>query len=452
MLITQQFAEFIYDTTYDSLTDEVKSIAKERILDTIGSALAGYAGWDYREQFIEACRNLGAGEFSIIGSDKKEFPLARVAMINSTFAHAIELDDGHKNAGVHAGAVIVPTALAVGESIGASGEEIITAVVIGYEIVYRIATSMSPYQIKKGFHPSGNCDTYGAMAVAGKLLGLNKEQLANGMGMAGLYSAGLMEATVSGQQSKCVQVGNAAFNGMTAAYMAQAGLEGTTTIFEGKTGVFNAQSENVDIEIVCKDLGKAFLIKDTYSKLYPTCRHSQPAIEAVLDLVTENSFGYDEVEKVIVGTHQVAYDLTGKIKEPKNSGEAKFSLAYGVALALHEHGVGVAHLDEKYRNDEINIELASIVEINVDPDVQAVYPGRRGAKVEIMLKDGRSFKRECFDLKGSPTNPVGIEEIINKFKSNATGVISDVNAEQLLENISNLEKVKNVTSITELLK
>lgn len=452
MLITQKFAGFIEQTNYDSLSTETVTLAKERILDTLGSALAGCASWDYRASFIDACRNLGAGDSSIICSEKKEFPAARAAMINATFAHAIELDDGHKNAGVHAGAVVIPAAFAIGEKLGSSGKDIITAVVIGYEVVYRIASHVNPKQIQKGFHPSGNCGTFGAMAVAGKLMGLNKEQLANGLGFAGLFAAGLMEATQTGQQSKCIQVGNAAYNGISAAYMAQSGMEGTTTVFEGKTGFFNAQSENVDIEDVCRGLGTVFTIGDTYSKLYPTCRHSQPAIEAVLDIIEKECFDCEEVEQVLVGTHQVAYDLTGTIHEPKDAGEAKFSLPYGVALALNEHSVGVCHITPEYWNNPLNKKLAALVQVNVNPEIQAKFPAKRGAKVEIILKDGRRFVRECYDLKGSPNNPVGWRELATKFVGNATGVVSQTNIEQLMQRIADLELEQSVTTVINLLR
>jgi 2-methylcitrate dehydratase PrpD len=451
MLITKTFANFVHSTNYDDLPKDAIESAKERILDTIGSMLAGYCGWDYKEQFLNACRELDSGDCSILCDEKKEFSIARASMIDSTFAHAIELDDGHKNAGVHAGAVVIPTALNMGRMLGASGKDIITAIVLGYEIVYRIASSMSPYQIQKGFHPSGNCDTFGAMTVAGKLMGLSEEELANGLGMAGLYAAGLMEATVSGQQSKCIQVGNAAFNGITAAYMAKNGLEGTTTVFEGKTGFFKAQSENVDLEKVVFGLGESYSIGDTYTKLYPTCRHSQPAIEAVIDAIQENGFKYEEVEKISVNTHQVAYDLTGKIIHPKNSGEAKFSLAYGVALALTEQSVGVAHLMEEYTENSINKELSSLVEVNVDPEVQALYPGRRGAIVTICLKDGKKIVRECFDLKGSPNNPVGFGEIKQKFVSNAKSMLTKKSIDKIIDKINNLEKEQKLDDVLTLL-
>jgi len=451
MYLTEKFADFIVNTNYVDLPEDIIHLAKERILDTIGAMLAGEKSWESKAAFLAACSKLGAGDIDIVGSAKQKFPLARAAMINATFAHAIELDDGHKNAGCHAGAVIVPTALTVGAKLGCSGKEILTAVVIGYEVVYRIVEQMTPYQIQKGFHPSSICDTFGAMAVAGKLMGLTAVEIANGLGFAGLLSSGLMEATVSGQQNKCVQVGNAALNGISAAYYAQANLEGTKTVLEGKTGFFHAQAENVDIEKVCADLGKKYRIGDTYSKMYPTCRHSQAAIEAVLDLVEENKFTYSDVDSIWVGTHKVAYDLTGIIKEPKKTAEAKFSMAYGIALALHEHNVGICHLAPAYWEDPVNRKLANLVTVVIDPTVQSYYPKKRGAKVQIKLKDGRILEKELYDLKGSPKNPVDWNGLLRKFEASVTGVLGAPVIVNLIEAINTLEQIKDINTVMQVL-
>ena len=106
----------------------------------------------------------------------------------------------------------------LGQEFKRSGREILVAVVLGYDVGYRIASHMNPKQINKGFQPSSNCDVFGAMAVAGKLMGLNEKQLANGLGQAGMLASGTMEATCSGQRSKCVQVGNAAYSGICLLY------------------------------------------------------------------------------------------------------------------------------------------------------------------------------------------------------------------------------------------
>lgn len=450
MYLTQKFAAFIAGTNYDDLPEQVVMLAKERIMDTLGAAIAGSVNWEYAAQLREACKKLGSGECSVIGGEKC-YPAAHAAMINATYAHSVELDDGHKNAGCHAGAVVVPTALTMAQALGKSGKELITAVAIGYEVTYRIASHVNPAQINKGFHPSSNCGAYGAAAVAGKLMGLSEEQLANALGQAGMLASGTMEATKSGQRAKCVQVGNAAYNGILAACLAQTGMEGCLTALEGPNGLFATQSENVDVEDVCRDLGKVYTIGDTYNKMYPSCRHAQPGIEAALDLGVEHRIDPADVAAVHIGTHKVAYELTGIIKEPKNSGEAKFSLAYGSAVALRRHRFGVADLMERSYTDPETLRLADKVTCEIDPDVQAVFPKKRGAKVRIELKDGTVYEKELYDLKGSPGNPVSIGELERKFMSSAGAAMPEIRAQQLLELLRDVEALDSVDGLVSLL-
>ncbi len=449
MCLTQKFAAFIAGTKYDDLPEQVVMLAKERIMDTLGAAIAGSVNWEYASQLREACRNLGSGSCGVIGGEQC-YPAAHAAMINATYAHSVELDDGHKNAGCHAGAVVVPAALTMAQALGKSGKELITAVAIGYEVTYRIASHVNPAQINKGFHPSSNCGAYGAAAVAGKLMGLNEEQLANALGQAGMLASGTMEATKSGQRAKCVQVGNAAYNGILAAYLAETGMEGCLTALEGPNGLFATQSENVDVEDVCRDLGRVYTIGDTYNKMYPSCRHAQPGIEAALDLGVEHGIDPDDVAAIHIGTHKVAYELTGIIKEPKNSGEAKFSLAYGSAVALREHGFGVANLMEKSYTDPETLQLADKVTCEIDPSVQAVFPKKRGAKVRIELKDGTAYEKELYDLKGSPSNPVSTAELERKFMSNARAAMEETRAQELLALLRRVETLPSVDEITAL--
>lgn len=426
MNLANRLADFLVSMGYQDIPANVIAVAKERLLDTIGAMLAGRAGWAYGDALIEAVKPLGGGNCSVVGPNYEVcFPPARAAMLNATFAHAIELDDGHKFAGVHAGAVVVPTALVMGEALGSTGEEVLTAIVLGYETTYRLAVAQSPELIDHGFHPSATCGTIGAMATAGKLMKLDVQQMANGLGMAALQAAGLMEATVSGQQSKCIMVGNAAYNGISCAYVARAGLEGCITAFEGTSGLFQAMSKTLDAKQVLENIGQPFLIGDTYNKFYPTCRHSQPGIEATLNLVLNHGIIPQEVERIVVGTHHVAYELTGKIKEPKNPGEAKFSLAYGVAVALFNHGLAVRHLQEEFFRQNKYLELANRVEVSIDDEVEALYPRKRGAIVRIIMKNGAVFEESCYDLKGSPQNPVGFDELLRKFVVASTGLLKE---------------------------
>lgn len=451
MMLTEKFAEFTYDIKYEDLPEAVTVLAKERILDSIGAVLAGAKNWVYREAFLKACTEMETGDIAAFTTGEQKFSVCRAAMINAAFGHAVELDDGHAFAGAHAGTVVIPVALALARKKKADGRKIIEASVAGYEIVYHIAVAMAPHQIDKGFHPTSNDDTIGAAAVAGKIMGLSKGQLVDAFGMAGLYASGLMEATISGQLSKCIMVGNAASGGMNAAFYAKNGIGGTISVFEGKSGFFNVKSREVDVGKISAQLGIRYLIMDTYSKMYPTCRHAQPAIEGALNLLEKHKFEPEDVKGIWVGTHEVAYNLTGKIKKPLNSGEAKFSIAYGIAAAIWEHGFGIGNLRPESTKNPRYLTLADKVVTEIDPEVQAEYPTRRGAKIRITLKSGEVLSEQVYDLKGSPGNPVGFEDIKAKFISNVKDFIPEEERNRIIHFVMNLETMDDISPLLDIL-
>lgn len=449
--ISQKFAYFIQSTYFEDLPDDIVSFTKERILDTISACIAGSYGWEHNKELIKSLACYGLGQGTIIGR-KEKASTAAAAMINSTYTHAVELDDGHKNAGVHAGAVVIPAALAVAEQQGSSGKEFLTAVVLGYEVAYRLARHMNPAEIEKGFHPSATCGALGAAAAAAKLLHCDAASIANALGLAGLQAAGLMEATLSAQSSKCVMVGHGALAGVTAAYLAKDGFPGPIQIFEGKSGLLQAMSSNVDIESITAGLGERFEIVDTYVKLYPTCRHVYPAIEGILAIREEYSFDLENIEKIIVGTFPIAVNLTGSIYEPEDSAKARFSAPFSVAVALKEGTVGMNHLDKKslMRKDLRN--LARLVDVRVDEDIVKEFPKKRGAKVQVYLNDGSLFEKTVFKLKGSPDIPVGWDELNQKFMNCSSNVLTKKKSADVIEAIRKLDELASVTQLLSLLK
>lgn len=451
MEITKQFAKFIAGCTYESLPKDVREAVKERILDTVGAAVAGEHSWKGKEAYLQAARELYPGTLAPWESQEKSLSLGAVLTTNCAYAHAVELDDGHKNGGCHTGAVVVPMALTLGAVMGRQPQEIMTAIALGYEITYRILEQLPPTQIGRGFYPSSQLDVFGAATVAGKLYGLDEEQMANALGFAGQQTAGFMEITVNGKEDKCIQVGSCAAKGLAAAIYAREGLKGCLTVLEGKNGFFRAEGDNIDLEKVTAELGKGFRIRDTYSKLYPMCRHAQAPVEAVLDFLEDGTFQPEEVAKVWVGTHQVAYNLTGTIKEPHSQSDSKFSIAYGIAAALRDRCFGMKHLTPAYYEDPELWKLAHKVSVEVDPQVQAVYPGKRGALVKVTLKDGRVFARELYDLKASPNNPVGWDTIEQKYTNNMEGILPADVTKKILNTVSHFEQEYSSQTLERLL-
>jgi len=448
MEITREFAKMISKTRYKDFSEEDISIAKERVLDTLGAWIAGFIYWDFTKQLIETCELMGHGHAGIIGCSDQKYTSAVAAMANTCFAHAMELDDGHKNAGVHAGAVVIPTAFTLGAELNSSIKDIITSIILGYEIIYRIAVNINPAQLKKGFHPSATCGTFGAMAVSSKLMGLKEDQCANGLGLAGLFTSGLMEAIRSGSQTKCIMVGKAASNGIYAAKLAAHDIVGPLSVFEGTNGMFSAMSENVNDIMVTKDLGKEFLIKDTYTKLYPACRHSHAAIESTIQLINKKGIKPEDIKKIEVSTYKLAKESTGKIFIPKDAGEAKFSLPYCLAVAIYEKYFGICHLNDHFLGQKIYQEMAKRVIINVNSKIDDEYPKVRASKVNIVLKNGNVFSKYLSHLKGSPDNPISWKRLLVKFTKLVNKFLSNQNINDIVELVEHLEQVDYINLLS----
>lgn len=448
--ISLGLAEFIAATNYEDLPETVVAKAKERIIDNLGSCLAGSKKWDFSDQLLHCLKAMNPGESAVFGRNEKlSCPFA--ALANTAFCHSLELDDGHSNAGVHAGAVVIPTALAVGESLKVGGRELVSSIVLGYEVIYRIARAVNPQQIRKGFHPSATCGVFGAAAVTAKLLGLSKSGIADALGLAGIQSSGLMEATQSGLSSKCVMVGHSSCTGILSAWLAKEGFQGPDRIFEGKFGFFNTMSERVEKEEVFRSIGERFEIGDTYVKLYPTCRHIHPAIESIFFLQENPGFRVDDISRIVVGSHEVAVNLTGNIKEPGDSSEARFSMPYIVSVAVRDGSVGIRHLEQESLSDPILRAISELVEVRVDPVINREFPSKRGANVQLIMKDGRVLEKTTYVLKGSPELPVGEQEILSKFKESSSGILDPDEASHLISVIKGIENTTDICSLIRLL-
>ncbi|WP_392438373.1 MmgE/PrpD family protein [Cloacibacillus evryensis] len=452
-VMVNALSQFIAETKYEELPEPIILCTKERIIDILSAAMAGSSLWEYRNEIIEASRDMECrGNSTLIGREETvSFPTA--AAINCAYAHSVELDDGHKNAGIHAGAVVVPTVLSLAEKINASGKNVILAVVIGYDVAYRFARSMSPLLIENGFHPSAACGTMGAAAAAASILGLNQYQAAKALSLSALFTSGIMEATHSGQSSKGVMVGHAAFAGINAAIMAKNGFTAPDAPFNGTDGLFKALSVgDVDVANMLEGLGKNYEIKDTYVKLYPTCRHTHAPIEGTIALCLEHNIAADEIKRIDIGTYPIAYRLTGAAEAPHDIQQARFSAPYCVASALLGGTFGIVDLKgENIRNDR-RIKISSLVHVYVDKEVTSEFPQKRGAKIRIELKNGTSFEKTVYTLKGSPELPIGYPELCEKFKNMAKGLISTETIMEICDKVWKFDSLTELGALMKLLK
>jgi 2-methylcitrate dehydratase PrpD len=237
---TATLAAYVADLKFDDIPQDVLERAKVLTLDYLGSTIRARSEAESTPSLLKMLEALsldGKGESTVFG-DSKTWTPAVAALLNGALGHSLDFDDTHADSSLHPSAPVVPAAFAVGEMVGASGKQVLTAIVAGYEVCCRLGNALDPTShYAKGFHPTATAGTYGAAAAAGKLFGLSKDQLISAFGVSGSQAAGSLQFLVNGAWNKRYQVGAAAMNGVIAATLARNEFIGATESVEGKHGL-----------------------------------------------------------------------------------------------------------------------------------------------------------------------------------------------------------------------
>ena len=449
---TKILADFVSGLRYEMLPPETINIAKTLIMDYLGALIAAYDNnTAMGEKMTELILSMGgAPQATIIGQEQK-VPVALAALGNGTLSHIVELDDGHRIARGHPGVSVISASLPMAEYLGVNGKQLLTAIVAGYDIFVRLASSINPVHLDRGFHTTGTCGTVAAAAACANLLGLDPEGTLNALGLGGLQAAGLIEVAESGQMAKPMHAGKAAFGGVLAGLLAKQNVEGPKAVIEGKKGIAVAMSDRCDFHVLLGDLGKHFHINDCYIKLYPSCRHTHSPVDAVLELKWNEEFDVGDVEKITVVTFPAAISIAGQIFEPVTAEEAKFSIAYCVCAALYCGNVSLRELKKDYLENPDILSLTKKVVIEADQALESDgsdgSPKSKGAQVNILLRDGRTISRLVLLPKGEQENPVGFEESERKFYSCTSRYLDRDSAARAVSAIMSLDEMENTTEL-----
>ena len=437
--LSKKLAAYSTALTYDELPMEVVEFTKLCILDYFGSAIAGSGKAPVR-MIAELAEEMGGKDQARLFTGGKSSVL-NAAMVNGAASHIVELDDIHKGSIIHAATVVIPAALAIAEWKKLTGEELITAVVAGYEVCFRIGEAVSPSHYYY-WHNTATCGTFGSSIAAAKLLGLNEEQTIAALGNAGTQAAGLWEFIEDGAMSKQLHTAKASMNGVLAALLAQKGFSGPSKILEGDRGFFKAMSEEYDETRITEGLGQQFKIMENSFKIHASCRHTHHAVDMLIDIYKERQPSLEEIESVKVESYQVALNITDDA-DPQTEYAAKFSLQFCSALALLNGSASLADFNEQSLWDEEVRALMKKVDVITESGIDASYPEKWGAAVEVVFKSGDSVKMVTEYPKGDPENAVTAQELLDKFIGMA-GAFPAEKREQLANQILNLEKIQHV--------
>ena len=445
--ILETFAEHFSSATFEQLPPEVVDKTKLLIVDYLGVSIAGLK-MDFPRMTIDYLQSLeGVAQSTLMGASRK-VPAIHAALGNGVAGHALDMDDGFRYGGVHAGVAVIPAALAVAESLNLDGKKLILSIVCGYEIVNRISKAMNPSHLGRGFHTTGTIGVLGAAAACGVLFGLNKQQMASALGMAALQSAGLLEILNDGAMVKPLHPGKAAMGGVLSVELAKRGAKGPMTALEGEKGLFKAMADSVNTDGLFDGLGKDFYIMGQYIKFHAACRHIHPAIDGLLDIMRKENISYQEIDALNVTTYPVAISFCGTSTLPETAEAAKFSLASSCAMAAFYGDAG----EERYSVDTVQNQeiknLASRVTSAANTRWAESYPRERGANVELRTTSGQKFSTEIPLSKGEPENPASDEDFIRKFKQNSASQSESLTKEILDTSLAlDARKVQELTSL-----
>jgi 2-methylcitrate dehydratase PrpD len=449
---SRKIAAFSYKCDISQLSRHVINRAKLAVIDYVSALCAGAKHGEISPIIRDYVRKIGGSKESSLIGHREKYPAVMAAMANGTICHSAELDDGHRYGTSHPAVTIIPVAISLAERIKCTGGEFLAAVIVGYEVMLRVATAINPGHWSRGFHSTGTCGAIGASAAAAKILHLDEKKTMYAISMGALQSAGLQEMLYSNPMIKPLQAGKAALAGVISGELAQSSARSPTSVFEGPLGFFKAMTDEVDQNCLTDRLGERFEIERTYFKFYPTCRHVHCSIDLVRKILNENPFSADMVESVKVRTYTIAVKEVGSMAYPKNTDEAMFSIPYVVSVWLHENRFTHEELGKKFLTRQDIRKTAEKVSIQADEQWDAKYPEARGATVLIRLRDGRIFEESCALPYGEPENMGDDIRLVKKYENYTDGVLSNKDAQKLLDYIRHLEHKKNVIFIADALR
>ena len=428
MTVTENFARYFVEANRQALPDGVAHHARRAVVDWFASCYSGYSMPAVQVLIKTMTEDLDRGKSSLMNG--RAASMRTAALINGTAAHAAEVDDSFREAMYHPGAATIAAALAVAQTVGANGEQFLRAVVMGYEVSTRIGMVMGQphYQY---WHSTGTMGVFGAAAAAGVLLKLDEHQFASALALSGTFSAGLQQAFRLDSMAKPLHAGRAADAGVMAAQLAGNGMRSSLDILEGPAGLGQAMSEAADWSGVCSTLGQDFHIKRLTFKNHIGCGHTFAAVDGALALQKIHAFTHEDIETVHLGVYQATLNIAPHV-QAQTADKARFSLHYMVASALVHGSVRLSAFEAERLNDPITRALMNRITKALDPEVEAVFPARRAARVDIQLRDGRHFSHWQPDRKGDPELPLSDEDLTEKFMEMTQPVLGEIQAQQLL--------------------
>jgi 2-methylcitrate dehydratase PrpD len=441
--LTRAIVQRTMTLQHADLPDEVREIARQCVLDTLGVTIAGVGDPLVRILGEELAEQGGAPAATVVGS-RERLPATSAALLNGTMSHALDYDDVNMAMPGHPSVAVLPAVLALAEERGASGAQVIAAFVAGYETQCRLGRVIAPgHYDGLGFHATGTIGTFGAAAGCAHLLGLDEEQTLHALGIAATSAAGLK--SMFGTMCKPLHAGRAAYNGLLAARLAARGFTARPDGFECLQGFARTHSPDFKPQAAFETPAGGFFIRNNLFKYHAACYLTHAPIEAVRRLRIAHGLTPERVAGITLRIDQ-ATDRVCNIPSPTSGLECKFSLRQTMAMALT--GVDTAGLDNYSAANATNPTLAGLRE-RVAFDFQQGWPHTR-AEVAIRLTDGTTLT--AGHDSGIPAPDVAEQgrRLAEKFAGLVTPALGAARTAALAQAIGSLDTLPTVAPLTDL--
>lgn len=450
-------ARNVVERNYEDIPRDEIEMEKIVLLDIFGCIIAGATAPGCQPAAEYALDMGGKPESSILMYGGK-VPAENAAFVNGIMAHALDYE-ASGGGPAHAHPSIMSAGLAISERLGyVSGREFLTALVLAIDTSYRIANSWNPR--KHGWDPTVVVSTFGVVAMVGRLLKFNVEQMVSAFGVALAQLGSTPQPVCDGALAVKLHPGLAARAGIFSAAMVERGIGGPKNVLQGDYGYYKVYSRGeCDVAVIHKNLGKKFHSLKTAFKGYPGTAFAMEAAEGVIELSTKHDIKPDDVETIIVYLVKGSQDFTGVTCGPFEIREcpqidAVYSQRYAVASALLRRDCCLDFFTEPFVRDPRIPNLVKRVRIErvIEP-VPGVFPP---ARVELVLKNGQRHTIQIDSFKGNIDRPLNRQEIIAKFRSSvaysgkSSKPVPVQAGEVLLQAVQGLEELDDVGRIAEL--
>ncbi|MBR6572976.1 MAG: MmgE/PrpD family protein [Clostridia bacterium] len=411
MNITDSFVETLYTLKSRSLPNLIVREARLCLMDEVGTMVAGSAiQGDKLGRYLDA---FSGDDATVVGLGRRA-SLQNAALCNGISGHAYDFDDGHRFSTVHLGSVVIPPVLAVTEKEGLSMEDAIRGIVIGYEAGIRLGRCIQPSHRNRGFHSSGTAGAVAAAMGVAAALDFNKEQMKATLAAACSSAGGINEMMENVSTMKPFNVGRAAHDGVTAAYIAAAGFQGPYDPMLGKFGFLRTACDVYDASVLSLETDDGYNICGGYHKPYASCRHTHGAVYATVRAVNDNDVRWQDITDISVSMYGQGVnghehtDIPGVVA-------GKMSTPFCIALALKTGKIGIDSFVDETINDPDILHLTQLVSVKADEEMTSWVPNKRAARSTVTTKEGKKYTYQADYAPGEPELPMTQQDFEKKF-------------------------------------